>query len=198
MGLIRNLIFHLSCMEPFLAGCKFYSILRIQQLSNSMIFSKKQRREKIIHDGVPSRNFVCDGQIFNNSFIQIDFLIYFILSGICLASEWTENLRFKQPPYIYAIFSRLQRNILEPNSLKCSSIQMVHSIELKFGMYIIGHRPTYSIDFDEFRINSFFTGEQKRILIHCSLQNQSIKSMLESNWCIRLSSNQICIFQVTV
>ena len=37
----------------------------------------------------------------------------------------------------------------ESNSLKCSSIQMIHSIDLKFGMYIIGHRSTNYIDFGE-------------------------------------------------
>ena len=58
---------------------------------------------------------------------------------------------------------------MESNSLNCSSIQMVYSIELKFGMYIIGHRPTYCVEFGEFRINSFFTGAQKRILTHYSL-----------------------------
>ena len=45
---------------------------------------------------------------------------------------------------------------MEPNSLKCSSIQTVHSIELKFAMYIIGHRLTYCADFSKFRINRFF------------------------------------------
>ena len=55
---------------------------------------------------------------------------------------------------------------------------MVHSIELKFGMYIIGHRPIYCGDFDEFRINSSFTGVQKRILIHYSIWSQIIRSML--------------------
>ena len=45
---------------------------------------------------------------------------------------------------------------MESNSSKCSSIQMVHSIELKFSMYIIGHRLTYCIDFAELKINSFF------------------------------------------
>ena len=43
---------------------------------------------------------------------------------------------------------------LESNSIKCSST--VHSTELNFSMYIIGHRPPYCIDFSEFRINSFF------------------------------------------
>ena len=46
--------------------------------------------------------------------------------------------------------------------LKCSSIQTVHSIKLKFGMCIIGHHLTYCIDFGEFRINSLFTGVRKK------------------------------------
>ena len=45
---------------------------------------------------------------------------------------------------------------MESNSLKCSSIQMIRSIDLKFGMYIIVHRCTYCINFGELRINSFF------------------------------------------
>ena len=48
--------------------------------------------------------------------------------------------------------------IMESNSLKCSSIQMVHSIEFKFGIYIIGHRPTYCVEFGEISINSSFIG----------------------------------------
>ena len=36
---------------------------------------------------------------------------------------------------------------VESNSLKYSSIQMVLSIELKFSMYIIGHCPTYCVEF---------------------------------------------------
>ena len=43
---------------------------------------------------------------------------------------------------------------------------MLHSIELKYGIYIICPHPTYCIDFGEIRISSFFTGVQKRILIH--------------------------------
>ena len=85
----------------------------------------------------------------------------------------------------------------------------MHSIELKFGMYIMHHRPIYCIDFGEFRINifffrspkvilmhyrptscidfgefrinNFFTEAQKRILIHYSLWDQLIISMLMSN-----------------
>ena len=52
---------------------------------------------------------------------------------------------------------------------------MVHSIELKFGMYIIGHRPTSFIDFGEQRINSIFTGAQKRILMRYDLWSQILK-----------------------
>ena len=44
---------------------------------------------------------------------------------------------------------------MELISLKCSSIQMVQSVELRFGMYIIRYCSTYCVDFDEFRINSF-------------------------------------------
>ena len=55
---------------------------------------------------------------------------------------------------------------MEPNSLKCSNMQTVNSIELKFGRYITGHRWANSIDFGEYRINSFLTGVQKRTLIH--------------------------------
>ena len=43
----------------------------------------------------------------------------------------------------------------------------MHSIELKFGMYITGHRWTNPIGFVEFRINVFFTIVKKRILMHC-------------------------------
>ena len=43
---------------------------------------------------------------------------------------------------------------MEPNSLKCSSMQTVHSIELKFGMYFIGHRLAHCIDFSEFKNES--------------------------------------------
>ena len=38
---------------------------------------------------------------------------------------------------------------MESNSLKCSSIQMIHSIDLKFGMDIIDHRSANYIDFGE-------------------------------------------------
>ena len=48
---------------------------------------------------------------------------------------------------------------------------MVHSFELKFRMYIIGHRPTYCVEFGEFRINRFFTGTQKRILLQPTESN---------------------------
>ena len=41
------------------------------------------------------------------------------------------------------------------NSLKCSTIQTMHSIELKFGMHIIGHHRTKATDFGEFLMHSF-------------------------------------------
>ena len=53
---------------------------------------------------------------------------------------------------------------MESNSLKYSSIQMVLSIELKFGMYIIGHHSTYRVEFGEFRINSFLREHKKEFL----------------------------------
>ena len=53
---------------------------------------------------------------------------------------------------------------MELNSLKCSRIQMVHSFELKCGMYIIGHRPTYCIDFGELWINNFLQEHKKEFL----------------------------------
>ena len=55
---------------------------------------------------------------------------------------------------------------MELNSLKYSSFQMVLSIKLKFGMHIAGHHWANPIDFGEYRMNSFFTGVQKRILTH--------------------------------
>ena len=58
------------------------------------------------------------------------------------------------------------------NSLKDSSMQMVHSIEFKFRMYIIGHDRTKGTDFGEFLMHSSFTGVQKRILIHYGLWSQ--------------------------
>ena len=43
---------------------------------------------------------------------------------------------------------------------------MVHSIVLKLGIHIIGHRPTYCVEFDEFRINSFFLQEDKKEFLY--------------------------------
>ena len=69
---------------------------------------------------------------------------------------------------------------MESNSLKCSSIQTVLYIDLKFGMQIIGHLPTNCVNFGELRNNSLFTGAQKMILIHFSLWSQIIRSKLLS------------------
>ena len=46
---------------------------------------------------------------------------------------------------------------------------MVHSIDLKFGMYIAGRRRTNPIDFGEYRMYSIFAEVQERILIHYGL-----------------------------
>ena len=53
-----------------------------------------------------------------------------------------------------------------------NSVQTAHSIEIKFVMYITGHRRTNPTDFGEYRMNSFFTGVQKRILMHYGLWSQ--------------------------
>ena len=44
---------------------------------------------------------------------------------------------------------------MESNSLKCSNIQTVRSIELKFGMYSTGHRRTNPIDFGEYWMREY-------------------------------------------
>ena len=64
---------------------------------------------------------------------------------------------------------------MEANSLKCSSIQTVRSIDLKFGIHNTSHRPAFCVDFGEFRINTFFSGVQKRINVHYSPWNQTIR-----------------------
>ena len=53
---------------------------------------------------------------------------------------------------------------------------MMHSVELKFGMYILGHHQMQPMDFGE----CIFTGVNKRILIHYGLWGQIIKSVLVS------------------
>ena len=49
----------------------------------------------------------------------------------------------------------------ESISLKCLSIQTVHSMQFKFSICIISACPTYCIDFGEFRINSFLQEYKK-------------------------------------
>ena len=44
---------------------------------------------------------------------------------------------------------------MELNALRGSSIETLHSIELKFDVYIIAHCPTYCVNFGEFKSNSF-------------------------------------------
>ena len=81
---------------------------------------------------------------------------------------------------------------MEPTSLKCSSIQTVHWIELKFGMCVTSHRPTYCVDFDEFRLNNVFTSVPKRILLHYSLWSEIIRSILAYLKWFRVNSNLEC------
>ena len=53
---------------------------------------------------------------------------------------------------------------MESNSLKCSWIQTVHLIELKFGMHITSYRRINPIDFGEYRMNSFLKKYKKVFL----------------------------------
>ena len=75
------------------------------------------------------------------------------------------------------------------------SIWRVHSIQLKFGMYIIGHRQKNSIDFGECKMHNFFAGAQKSILTQHGLWSQILKSVLGSRQLIRLSSNLISYYR---
>ena len=63
---------------------------------------------------------------------------------------------------------------------------MVHSTELKFSMHIIQHRPTYCIDFREFRINSFFTEAQKKVLLQSKESNYQNYASLQTVFSIKL------------
>ena len=47
---------------------------------------------------------------------------------------------------------------------KHDSVYTVRSIELKFHMYITGHRWTNPIDFGEYRKNNFLHGYKKELL----------------------------------
>ena len=53
---------------------------------------------------------------------------------------------------------------METNSLKCSCMQTVNSIELKFSKPIVVHLLIYSEDFCEFRINGFLQGYKNEFL----------------------------------
>ena len=55
---------------------------------------------------------------------------------------------------------------LESKSLKDSSIQTVHSIELKFVMYITDHYRTNITDFGEFQGHSFFLQGYKKEFLY--------------------------------
>ena len=114
-----------------------------------------------------------------------------------IIQRWTNLIDFGEYRMNSFFYKSTKKNsyTLRPmklNSLKCSSIQMVHSIELELRMYIIGHRPTSCVEYGEFRINSFFTRAQKRILVHFRLWSQIVRSMLVSKQCFRLGSNLVC------
>ena len=47
------------------------------------------------------------------------------------------------------------------------SAKTVHSIELRFGMYITGHRFTYCVDFNEFKIKFFYRRPKRNF---CTLE----------------------------
>ena len=56
---------------------------------------------------------------------------------------------------------------MQSNSVKDSSIQTMHSIEFKFGMYIIGHHRTKATDFGEFLMHFFFFKQEvKKEFLH--------------------------------
>ena len=72
----------------------------------------------------------------------------------------------RSPQFTYATFT-----VMYARKCVCVSVYIsehvrtsaVYSIELKFGMFIIGHRQTNCIDFGECRMNTlfFFTGAEK-------------------------------------
>ena len=55
---------------------------------------------------------------------------------------------------------------MESNSLKGSGIQTMHSIELKFGMYIIGYHWTKTTYFSEFLMHTFFLQEYQKDFLY--------------------------------
>ena len=69
----------------------------------------------------------------------------------------------------------------------------MHSIELKFGMYIIHHRSTYCSNFGEFMINSFFTGVQKEFFaLQSKDSNNQNYASVQTVRRFRLNTNLIC------
>ena len=81
---------------------------------------------------------------------------------MCITSHRRTNPIDLNECRMRSLFTGVQKkNLMKSNSLRGSSIQTVHSIQLKFGMFIIDPLPTFCIDFVEFRINIFFAGVQK-------------------------------------
>ena len=103
--------------------------------------------------------------------IELKFGMYIMRHRPIYCVEFSE---FRINSFFYRSTKNYSYTLLpmESNFLKCSSMQTVHSIELKFDMHNIVHRFIYCVDFGEFKINSFFTGVQKSILIHFGLWSQ--------------------------
>ena len=58
------------------------------------------------------------------------------------------------------IYRRTKKNSMHygVKVLKYANVKLAHWIEFKFGMYIIGHRPTHNIVFSVYRNYRFITG----------------------------------------
>ena len=66
------------------------------------------------------------------------------------------------------------------------------SNKFKFNKCIIGHHLVYFIDFGNLKINNFFIGVQKGILLHYGLRSEIKRSMLDAKgieiWYVHYSS----------
>ena len=95
--------------------------------------------------------------------------------GMCITGHhWMNPIDFGEC-WMHSFFTGIQKRFLKHyglwsrNSLKDASIQTMHLIELKLGMYIIGRHTTNATDFGGFLMH---TGVQKRILTQYGLRSQ--------------------------
>ena len=58
------------------------------------------------------------------------------------------------------------------------SVYTVHSIEFKFGIYIIGHRWTNPIDFGKYWMHSFFLQEYEKEFLYITAYRVKFFKML--------------------